>query len=115
MIMIDTEMPTCCEGCFAQQEYYNQRFDETEYSCGINGEDLGTHSRQDWGEWHYDRPEWCPLKEQEVMSPDDFKEKLLSMFSSIWDCEIEHPIFQDKVGELMGAVIQLYKQAVKRE
>lgn len=55
------------------------------------------------------------LKDKEVMSPDDFKEKLLSMFSSIWDCEIEHPVFQDKVGELMAAVIQLYKQAVKRE
>ena len=63
MILIDTEMPTCCEGCFAQQEYYNPRFDETEYSCGFNGENLGTHSRQDWGEWHCDTPKWCPLNE----------------------------------------------------
>lgn len=65
MIVIDTEMPTCCEGCFARQEYYNPRFDETEYNCGISGENLGTHSRQDCGEWHCDKPEWCPLKEQE--------------------------------------------------
>lgn len=70
MIVIDTEMPTCCEGCFARQEYYNPRFDETEYNCGINGENLGTHSRQDLGEWHCDKPEWCPLKEQEPVKPD---------------------------------------------
>ena len=53
------------------------------------------------------------LKEHEVMSPDEFKNGLLKMFSSIWDCEIEHPVFQDKVGDLMSAVLQLYKQAVK--
>lgn len=64
MLIIDTKMPTCCENCFAQQEYYNPRWDETEYSCGINCEKLGTHSRQDWGEWHCKRPEWCPLKEK---------------------------------------------------
>lgn len=63
MIIIDREMPTCCEDCFAQAEYYNPRFDETEYSCGLNGENLGTHSRIDWGEWHCDRPKLCPLKE----------------------------------------------------
>ena len=53
------------------------------------------------------------LKEQEAMSPDEFKNELLKMFSSIWDCEIDHSIFQDTVGELMSAVMQLYKQAVK--
>lgn len=53
------------------------------------------------------------LKEQEIMSPDEFKEKILGMFSSIWDCEIDHPVFQDKVGELMDAVVALYKKAVK--
>lgn len=52
MLIIDREMPTCCEDCFAQQEYYNPRWDETEYSCGINCTDLGAHSRQDWGKWH---------------------------------------------------------------
>lgn len=56
-------MPTCCENCFAQQEYYNPRWDETEYSCGITYKKLGFHSRQDWEEWHCARPEWCPLKE----------------------------------------------------
>jgi hypothetical protein len=53
------------------------------------------------------------LKEQEIMSPDEFKEKILGMFSSIWDCEIDHPVFQDKVGELMDAVVALYRKAVK--
>lgn len=47
------------------------------------------------------------------MSPDEFKEKILGMFSSIWDCEIDHPVFQDKVGELMDAVVALYRKAVK--
>lgn len=55
------------------------------------------------------------LKEQKVMSPDEFKNELLKMFSSIWDCEIDHSIFQDTVGELMSAVMQLYTQAVKWE
>ena len=55
------------------------------------------------------------LKEQEVMSPNEFKNELLKMFSSIWDCEIDHSIFQDTVGELMSAVMQLYTQAVKWE
>lgn len=55
------------------------------------------------------------LKEQEVMSPDEFKNGLLKMFSSIWDCEVDHPVFQDTVGELMSAVMQLYARAVKRE
>ena len=35
-----------------------------------------------------------------------FEEKIHGMFDSIWDCEIDHPVFQDTVGELMGAVIQ---------
>ena len=55
------------------------------------------------------------LKEHEVMSPNEFKNELLKMFSSIWDCEIDHSIFQDTVGELMSAVMQLYTQAVKWE
>lgn len=55
------------------------------------------------------------LKEQKIMSPDEFKEKILGMFSSIWDCEIDHPVFQDKVGELMDAVVALYRKAVKRD
>lgn len=47
------------------------------------------------------------------MPPDEFQKNLFEMFSSIWDCEIDHPAFQDTVGELMNAVIQLYKKAVK--
>lgn len=50
---------------------------------------------------------------QDVMSPDEFKNGLLEMFSSIWDCEIDHPAFQDTVGEMMSDVMQLYARAVK--
>lgn len=39
----------------------------------------------------------------------EFEKNLHQMFNHIWDCEIEHPIFQDTVGELMSAVIQLYE------
>ena len=56
------------------------------------------------------------LKEQEqIKSPDEFKSLLLGMFDSIWDVEIDHPIFQDTVGELMEGVLQAYRQAVKWE
>ena len=56
------------------------------------------------------------LKEQEqIKSPDEFKSLLLGMFDSIWDVEIDHPVFQDTVGELMEGVLQAYKQAVKWE
>lgn len=55
------------------------------------------------------------LKEQEPMTPEEFKDGLLKMFSSIWECEIDHPMFQDTVGELMNGVMQLYKKAVKWE
>lgn len=37
-----------------------------------------------------------------------FEEKIYSMFDSIWNCEIDHPVFQDTVGELMEAVIDVY-------
>ena len=56
------------------------------------------------------------LKEQKkIKSPDEFKSLLLGMFDSIWDVEIDHPVFQDTVGELMEDVLQAYRQAVKRE
>ena len=38
----------------------------------------------------------------------DFEEQLHNMFDHIWDCQIDHPIFDDTVGDLMRAVIQLY-------
>lgn len=37
-----------------------------------------------------------------------FEEKIHEIFDNIWDCEIDHPLFQDTVGELMEAVIQAY-------
>lgn len=39
----------------------------------------------------------------------EFEQKIHNMFDHIWDCEIEHPFFQDTVGELMQAVIQCYQ------
>lgn len=54
------------------------------------------------------------LKEHEqIKSPDEFKSILLGMFDSIWDVEIDHPVFQDTVGELMEGVLQAYRYAVK--
>lgn len=38
----------------------------------------------------------------------DFEKQIHAMFDHIWDCEIEHPVFQDTVGDLMKAVIQAY-------
>ena len=40
----------------------------------------------------------------------DFEKELHAMFDHIWDCEIDHPVFQDTVGELMEAVIQAYEK-----
>ena len=31
------------------------------------------------------------------------------MFDHIWDCNIDHPVFEDTVGDLMEAVIQCYR------
>lgn len=42
---------------------------------------------------------------------DNFEKMLHDMFDSIWDCEIDHPLFQDTVGELMKAVIEAHKKA----
>ena len=42
---------------------------------------------------------------------DNFEKMLHEMFDDIWDCEIDHPIFQDTVGDLMKAVIEAHKRA----
>ena len=39
----------------------------------------------------------------------EFEKGLHDMFSTIWDCEIDHPAWQDTVGDLMQAVIQLHE------
>ena len=44
-----------------------------------------------------------------------FEKMIYGMFDSIWDCEIDHPVFQDTVGELMEAVIQAHHVALKSE
>ena len=48
---------------------------------------------------------------------DNFEKMLHEMFDHIWDCEIDHPIFQDTVGDLMKAVIaaQQLQYEEKRE
>ena len=38
-----------------------------------------------------------------------FSEMIHGMFDHIWDCQIDHPVFQDTVGDLMMAVIQCHK------
>ena len=38
----------------------------------------------------------------------DFEKQIHAMFDHVWDCDINHPIFEDTVGELMDAVIQCY-------
>lgn len=45
----------------------------------------------------------------------DFEKQIHGMFDHIWDCEIEHPMFQDTVGELMQAVIQCYQNLPSAE
>jgi len=42
----------------------------------------------------------------------DFEKMLRGMFSSIWDCEIDHPLWQDTVGEIMTAVIQTHEKCM---
>ena len=39
----------------------------------------------------------------------NFEKQIHAMFDHIWDCEIDHPVFQDTVGDLMAAVIQCHK------
>ena len=39
---------------------------------------------------------------------NEFVKGLDGMFDTIYDCEIEHPVFQDTVGEIIDAVIELY-------
>lgn len=42
----------------------------------------------------------------------DFEKALHNMFSSIWDCEIDHPLWQETVGEIMTAVIEAHEKCV---
>ena len=45
----------------------------------------------------------------------DFEKQIHDMFDHIWDCEIDHPVFQDTVGELMNAVIQAHNNSAQPE
>ena len=42
---------------------------------------------------------------------DNFEKMIHEMFDHIWDCEIDHPIFQETVGDLMKDVIEAHKKA----
>lgn len=46
---------------------------------------------------------------------NDFEKQIHAMFDHIWDCDINHPIFDDTVGELMNAVIQCYNNLPSAE
>ena len=48
----------------------------------------------------------CESEHQEKRKK--FVEGLDSMFSSVWDCKIDHPLWEDTIGDFMRAVIQLY-------
>ena len=50
---------------------------------------------------------------QPMQTDKDFEKQIHAMFDHIWDCEIEHPIFQDTVGELMEAVIQAHNNSAQ--
>jgi len=66
-------------------------------------------------EEHRQIADWLKELKNYKKSCDDFEDKLHSMFDHIWDCELDHPLFQDTVGELMGAVIQTYKNMSNKE
>lgn len=50
-----------------------------------------------------------------ISRQDDFEKQIHAMFDHIWDCEIDHPVFQDTVGDLMDAVIQCHKGLTSAE
>jgi hypothetical protein len=52
---------------------------------------------------------------QPMQTDKDFEKQIHAMFDHIWDCEIEHPIFQDTVGDLMKAVIQAHNNSAQPE
>ena len=44
-----------------------------------------------------------------------FEESIHGMFDHIWDCEIDHPAFQETVGDLMTDVIQAFNNSAQPE
>ena len=49
-----------------------------------------------------------PKQESERKSRDHFERLLHDMFDDMWDDEIEHPRYQDTVGDLMAAVLKAF-------
>lgn len=44
---------------------------------------------------------------------DNFENGIHKMFDHIWDAKIEHPVFDDTVGDLMEAVIQFHHNTAR--
>ena len=104
MILIDNmDMPKNCKECrFMYQDTgeLNNGEEVKVYMCSARSQ--GT-AEKDYAD---KRSEWCPL--HEVTADEDFEKQIHAMFDHIWDCEIEHPVFQDTVGDLMNAVIKCH-------
>lgn len=49
-----------------------------------------------------------PSAEPERKSRDHFERLLHEMFDHIWDTKIDHPVFDDTVGDLMAAVLEAF-------
>lgn len=52
-----------------------------------------------------------PSAQPERKSRQQFEKSMHDMFDHIWDTEIDHPVFQDTVGELMEAVLRAFDNA----
>ena len=60
MIQIDMPMPNNCLDCPACNEYLT-------CSIPVNGRKWGENDVREFGQ---DKPEWCPMKEQEAAKPE---------------------------------------------
>lgn len=70
--------------------------DDDEYELGRNNQ------------WEYDVESINEIRPVSTSRHNEFVKGLDDMFDTIYDCEIEHPVFQDTVRDIIGAVIKLY-------
>jgi len=59
-------------------------------------------------QWEYDVGSIEEIRPVSTSRHNEFVKGLDGMFDTIYDCEIDHPVFQDTVGEIIDAVIELY-------
>jgi len=59
-------------------------------------------------QWEYDMKSIEEIRPVPTSRHNEFVKRLDGMFDTIYDCEIDHPVFQDTVGEIIDAVIELY-------